>query len=381
MYNIAFVDDEPDILHGLRRTLRHNKKSWNIYFYDSGRELLEASQLIQFDVVISDMRMPSMNGCKVLAAIKITSPKTLRIVLSGYIGHEIILESLHMAHQFVSKPADSKKLISSIERVLYLRDLITDDCIKETLGSLESLPVLPAIYDELMVEISSRNGSINRIGKIISSDLALSSNILKIVNSAFFGIVRHVQSPLQAVTILGVETIKNIALSTSILRTFKADKKTLVKMGEINSRSQKLGMLIGKITKNLDILTDREKDHAQIAGMMVYLGELFALCHSESLLPTSEAPSDTAFQGSCLLAFWGMPFPVIEAVRWFKCPEKSGFNGVTPLTIVNAAWSMSESCLDNGKVNWDHELINREYLESYISKETLNKWAEITENN
>lgn len=381
MYNIAFVDDDSDILDGLRRTLRHNRKIWNIYFYESGRELFEANKSIKFDVVISDMRMPSMNGCEVLSQIKKISPQTLRIVLSGYIGNEIILESLHIAHQFVAKPTDSKKLICSIERALYLRDLISDDCIKETLGSLESLPVLPAIYDELMVEISSGNGSIDRIGKIISGDLALSSNILKIVNSAFFGIVRHIESPLQAATILGVETIKNIALSTSILRTFSSDKSTLVKMVQINNRSQQLGLLIGKMTKNLDFLTDREKDHAQIAGMMVYIGELFSLCYSDNSPSSKNVPCNTSFLGSCLLAFWGMPFPVIEAVRWFKCPEESSFKGTTPLTIVNAAWSISASCSGNGKVNWDHKLINKAYLESIVSKDTLNQWVKIIEYN
>jgi HD-like signal output (HDOD) protein len=381
MHNIAFVDDESDILDGLRRALRHNRKTWNIYFYESGRELLEANKSIKFDVVISDMRMPSMDGCKVLAAIKIVSPQTLRIVLSGYIGNEIILESLHMTHQFLAKPADSKKLICSIERALYLRDLISDDSIKETLGALESLPVLPAIYDELMAEISTGDGSISRIAKIINSDLALSSNILKIVNSAFFGTVRHIESPLQAATILGIDTIKNIALSTSILRTFSSDKKTLVKMTQINTRSQQLGLLIGKMTRNSNFLTDREKDHAQIAGMMVYIGELFSLCYRNTLSISNEGLSKTPFLGGCLLAYWGMPYPVIEAVRWFRCPEESNFDGATPLTLVHAAWSMSESCVDNGKVNWDHEQINKEYLASVVAEETLNQWVTIIENN
>jgi hypothetical protein len=76
-----------------------------------------------------------------------------------------------------------------------------------------------------------------------------------------------------------------------------------------------------------------------------------------------------------------MPYPVIEAVRWFKCPEESDFDGVTPLTIVSAAWSMSESCSENGQINWDHELINKEYLESTVSKDILNQWVKIIENN
>jgi len=321
-----------------------------------------------------------MNGCELLSKIKETSPEALRIALSGYSSDELILESLHVAHQFIAKPADSAKLTRSIERAMCLHGCINENHIRETLGSVKSLPVLPSIYDELMAEIASGQGSIDRIGKIINSDLSLSSSILKIVNSAFFNLVRHVESAQEATTILGIETIKNIALSTSILTIFSSDKSTIAKMTEINKRSQQLGLLIAKMIKSTSTLSSREKDHAQIAGMMAYLGELFVLCYGKSLPPSNTAQIRAPFLGSYLLAFWGMPFPVIEATKWYQQPSESGIKEIAPLTIIHAAWSMMESCSNNGKVDWDYKLIQKEYLESIVDQSTLNKWAKITEN-
>jgi len=66
MKNILFVDDEPVLLDGLRRSLRSMRNEWSITFAGSGEEALKVLEKAPFDVVVSDMRMPKMDGAQLL---------------------------------------------------------------------------------------------------------------------------------------------------------------------------------------------------------------------------------------------------------------------------------------------------------------------------
>lgn len=377
MKTIAFVDDEQGILDGLRRTMRSYRKEWDMHFFLSGSEALKAFTLQSFDAIISDMRMPSMNGAELLSIIKEKSPETLRIALSGYANEEMTLESLHATHQFIAKPADQEVIIQSIERAFSLQSSLAPANIKALLGSIDALPVLPHIYDELMAEISSEDASIDRIGDIIASDLSLSSNLLKIVNSAFFGLARHIESPQQAASILGTDTIKNIALTTSVFSSFKTDKKNQLDCEKLNTSSQRIGLLAGKMAKATD-LSIRSKDHAQIAAMMVNLGELIALTYPKQLCSSNAEANNYPLLGSYLLGIWAMPFPVIEAVRWHRQPTVSGVNTLSPLAIAHAAWSMFCTYEQQQKCPLDSELIDTSYLAAVANDSLIQQWHDIT---
>jgi YesN/AraC family two-component response regulator len=78
---ILFVDDEPNVLEGIRRTLR---KQGEIYTAASGAEGLRVlSESAPFALVVSDMRMPIMNGAQFLAKVREHAPDTVRMILSG----------------------------------------------------------------------------------------------------------------------------------------------------------------------------------------------------------------------------------------------------------------------------------------------------------
>ncbi len=78
---ILFVDDEPRILDGLRRMLRSKRKEWEMSFVGSGAEALSLLGEHAFDVVVSDMRMPGMDGAALLDHVKARHPEVVRIIL------------------------------------------------------------------------------------------------------------------------------------------------------------------------------------------------------------------------------------------------------------------------------------------------------------
>ena len=107
---ILFVDDEPMVLKGLQRTLRKMRTEWEMAFSSSGKEALEILGQRPMDVIVSDLKMPEMNGMQLLTEVKTRHPRVVRIILSGHLEHEMTLQSVQFAHQSLSKPCDAKIL-------------------------------------------------------------------------------------------------------------------------------------------------------------------------------------------------------------------------------------------------------------------------------
>lgn len=79
--NILFVDDEPKVLYGLERMLRPMRHVWTMSFAESAQKALAMLKDRHFDVVITDIRMPVMNGLQLLSEVKRLYPDTVRIIL------------------------------------------------------------------------------------------------------------------------------------------------------------------------------------------------------------------------------------------------------------------------------------------------------------
>ena len=113
---ILFVDDEPLVLEGLRRALRSMRQEWEIYFAGGGQEALDCLSQRPFDVVVSDMRMPGMDGAQLLSEVKRRYPQVARIILSGHSDQEFAMKSVRIAHQYLAKPCEPEILKSVIMR-------------------------------------------------------------------------------------------------------------------------------------------------------------------------------------------------------------------------------------------------------------------------
>ncbi|HOT51753.1 MAG TPA: response regulator, partial [Candidatus Hydrogenedentes bacterium] len=127
MKSILFVDDEPNVLDGLRRMLFPMQREWEMAFARSGAQALEQLEARHFDVVVTDMRMPGMDGSRLLAEVKKRHPDTLRFVLSGQSDSETLYRSVGEAHQFLSKPCKPALLKECVDRAFALRELLSSD--------------------------------------------------------------------------------------------------------------------------------------------------------------------------------------------------------------------------------------------------------------
>ena len=116
--SVLFVDDETSILHSLRRRFR--KTGWHISTAENGFDGLEIMKDQKIDVVVSDMKMPEMNGAEFLTEVAENYPKTVRILMTGYADIESAAEAINKGRIFgyISKPWNDEDLQKTIERGL-----------------------------------------------------------------------------------------------------------------------------------------------------------------------------------------------------------------------------------------------------------------------
>jgi HD-like signal output (HDOD) protein len=213
---VMFVDDEPHLLAGLRRGLRMRRRDWELFFANGGEEALTMLADTPADIVVSDMRMPGMDGGQLLAAVHDRYPATARMILSGHADRASIISAVGPTQQYLAKPCDIDVLVAAIERVLNVRELVTDVTLRDLLGGVESLPKPPQVYDEMMAISADENCSLSDVVEVIEKDLGTSTEVLRLVNSSFFGLPVQVESVARAVTLLGLETIQGLAVAGAV---------------------------------------------------------------------------------------------------------------------------------------------------------------------
>jgi YesN/AraC family two-component response regulator len=112
---VLFVDDEPAVLDSLRRLLRPNRSRWQMEFAGSGPAALDLLAVSPVDVIVTDFRMPGMNGGQLLAIVRERCPEAARLILSGYSGQDKLLSSTGLVHQYLNKPCSLEDLEAAIE--------------------------------------------------------------------------------------------------------------------------------------------------------------------------------------------------------------------------------------------------------------------------
>ncbi|MEM9157566.1 MAG: response regulator [Verrucomicrobiota bacterium] len=118
MKSILFIDDEPFVLNSVKRMMRKERNRWEAHFAVGGEEALEILDKRSFDLVVTDMKMPIVDGIQVLVTCENLYPHMSRIALSGYSEKETQARATRLAHDFLYKPCDSKDLRSALENHL-----------------------------------------------------------------------------------------------------------------------------------------------------------------------------------------------------------------------------------------------------------------------
>jgi putative nucleotidyltransferase with HDIG domain len=386
---ILFVDDEPHVLQGLRRILRPLRHEWDTEFVDTGPKALETLARREFDVVVTDMRMPGMDGVELLREVMKKYPHIVRIVLSGHSDRETILQSIWLTHQFLAKPCDAGTLKSTVSRALALREFLSDEKHQRLVSRLRTLPALPSHFAEMMGELLSAEASLEKIGKIISKDVGMSAKILQLVNSAFFGLSRQVTNPRQAACLLGIDTIKALFLSVHVFSQYRQRDIKGIRLHEMWRHSMAVGAF-ARIICQEEKLDMKTVDVAFMAGMLHDIGKLVLALNLP--VPYSEVPgiseennipfwqaeqkflgASHASIGAYLLGLWGLPDSIVEAIAFHHTPRLCAANGRGPLMAVHVA-NILEKERTPSRASSESEEWDKEYLDAAGVLERIEEW-------
>ena len=388
---VLFVDDEPNVLRGLERMLYPLRNEWEMVFTESGEAALAVLEQTCIDVIVSDMRMPGLDGIEFFSEVRERYPHIVRIILSGYCDSETILRSVSPVHQYLSKPCDAETLRDTVLRASALRELLTCESLKNLVTRIETLPSLPSLYMEVIEELQSPDASIQKLGEIISKDLAMTAKILQLVNSSFFGFSRHISNPAFAVNLLGLETIKALVLTIGVFSRFEEMELNGFSLDSLWSHSRNVGAAARRISleEKVDV---NVTDDALMAGMLHDVGKLVLAAkvpetYSTVLSVASEERislwkaeyeilgTSHAEMGAYLLGLWGLPGSLVEALAYHHCPERSLDRKFSPLTAVHIADSLENEGHET-EMEKDRAGMNSEYLERLNLTEHLHLWRE-----
>ncbi|HWR03817.1 MAG TPA: response regulator [Humidesulfovibrio sp.] len=350
---ILFVDDEQHVLDSLRLLLRPQRAQWDMTFVLGGQAALTLLEKRGFDVVVTDMRMPGVDGAQLLAKVAEDWPEAVRMVLSGYSEQASVMRTVRLAHQYLSKPCPQEELKDAIAKALSLRGLIGSASLKRLICRLDALPSMPPLYRQLMGELNSDNGSLKRVGDIVSQDTGMSSSLLRLVNSSFFGLAAHVSSVHHAVKLLGMETIRVLVLSIELFSSPASLPLPQPLRESLGAHSLRTACFCRAMAEaeRADAAT---RDDCFIAGLLHDLGKLvlgsvlgqeYAAVLAEAQrqdrpvhLAEREAFGAThAEAGAYLLSLWGFKDSITEAVCLHHEPESLACDSVSVRSAVAVA--------------------------------------------
>ncbi len=287
-----------------------------------------------FDVIVSDIRIQGMDGIELLSTVSKRYPETVRIIHSEYSD----LRSSMVVHQSLMKPCCAEIMRNTIVRTCKLRDLLRDETLRKVVTGIRNLPSLPSIYNLIVKEMQSPEGSLQKVGHLISQDVSMSAKILQLVNSAFFALPKKITDPQQASVFVGIETLKSLVLSIHVFSSLTKDAELCgfspVKMWRHSLRTGKLAGDIAR-AENADIKVVEE---AMIAGMLHDIGKLVLLKIPKKYKEVSDLTEKTGCTdaeaefsviqashselGAYLLGIWGLPINVVESVAFHHKPSK-----------------------------------------------------------
>jgi HD-like signal output (HDOD) protein/ActR/RegA family two-component response regulator len=354
---ILFVTDQPKALRGLGRVLAPLRSQWQMDFVQTDSEALTKLAGCSYDAVATDVA--GAQGQRLLERVGKLYPGVVRILLTGHSDSDRVLESLGAAHFILSKPFEAQKLKIILERAFSMRALLADQALIKLISRIDSLPSVPSLYHEVVLEAQSPNGSLAKVADIISKDVSMSAKLLQVVNSALFGFPGQVSSILRAVSLLGIENIKALILSLKIFTCCLPKNIPGYSLSGLWAHSLAVALSARTIATQ-EGLAQSKIDEAFLAGMLHDVGKIVLIdklpneCLKISeLAKTSGCDLHVAENeilgvthaqlGAYLMTIWGLSQSTVEAIAYHHCPGRSSEQTFGPLTAVHLADALEHS--------------------------------------
>jgi len=352
MKRVLIVSDESVLLQAMQRQLKPMGLDWEMVFAESGYAAIEALSSQPFDVVVTDMKMPGIDGAAVLKEVARVSPKTVRIALSGQPDPRQFRVARGLMHQFLTKPCAAADLVATVERTCQMEWAATNEALGKLMESMERVPAMPPICRELLGMIEDSNRSVEAMDATVARYPEVISKILANVNSAFFGNGQAPADPREGVGATGSDSVVGL-LAVHAFLEFAGSGIGDFPLEQHRDHAAAVATRARAIAQ-LEGVDRRTADEAVIAALLHDAGQLvlaanfperFAeavrIARDESL-PMHEAERrvfgvNHADVASHQLALWAVPSGIVAAVSLHHAPTAPSDFMLTPLLIIHFA--------------------------------------------
>lgn len=273
---VLFVDDEENVLHALQRTMRSKHQEWAIRFAPSGLEALRMLQERPADVIVSDMRMPGMDGATLLHKVRSLYPLSIRFVLSGHADDIATMRALGAVHRYLSKPCDKDRLVCAIEDAVALRDAVVSEANLKLLMSAGDLSVPGGAFARLQQVLADEMASVADIVSAIRLSEGLVVRVIQAANSPIVGAPQSVTGLEQAVRLLGVVILKALALQDCVLGQIKPQVAEALEPFDLSGYANAACERVAALAERAG-LTQAEREEAMTASLLHLIG-IAAFC-------------------------------------------------------------------------------------------------------
>ena len=387
-HRVLFVDDEPKILDGLNRMLRPLRAEWDMAFSPGGADALSRFEIEPYDVVVSDMRMPGMDGDEFLSEVRRRYPRTLRVVLTGEAHRDSMIRVISVAHRVLTKPLNAEKLKDVIRRSCELRKLLHNPILEELINRVRTVASPPTLYTRVVAVLENPEWSIDDLSVLLADDIGVSAKLIQLANSSLFGLRWTLTTTAQAIQVLGTETTKSLVLAAGLISEYDPTPLAPFSLGDIWGHSRDVGTASARIA-TASGLDGKGKRDAAMAGLLHDIGRLVladvapdqykAVLRSVAAggVTLTAAERDTfgithAETGAYLLGLWGLPENLIEAVAWHHYPSQSPGQLFDALGAVHVAEALVPVS--------DGATLDTEYLSRIDATGELAKWQKLLHN-
>ncbi|MBN2857241.1 MAG: hybrid sensor histidine kinase/response regulator [Candidatus Delongbacteria bacterium] len=173
-FRILFVDDEQPVLNGIRRIFQARRSDWELIFATSGREGLQKASIMEFDLIVTDGKMPGMSGSEMLKEMKSKglTKDVPTIMLTGYVDDDMRKEALECGIiEFVNKPVIPDEFVLRIENVLNFK-MMHD----ELKSSTDELTAANEELSKLYEVISEQKAELEELNEVKSQFIEIAMN-------------------------------------------------------------------------------------------------------------------------------------------------------------------------------------------------------------
>lgn len=304
---ILVVSNDGARAEEIRRELADQGLDWRLDWTSDVATALSAAQAP--DVLVCAEQVGTYSGIALLAQLRVRHPETMRILLTTPDDQQGSTLALEVAQRVLPEPLDGLALIDAVEGAAELRALLDDPALKRAIGRVGSLPTAPNQYLALTRLLRDPDVSAARIAALIGEDPALTAQVLRMTNSAYYSAGREITDLRTAVTRLGQNALRQLVLASEVY--FTGSHSAAAK--GMRDRALRISRLAS------ELLAGPSADLAATAGLLAEVGLLLP---QQAHVNEAGAVTPHNVAGAYLLGLWGLPPPIVEAVAFYTTPSR-----------------------------------------------------------